>query len=1224
MKKLYLNLFLFAVTMILIVNVVQASYLRNVPQKLIQPNGEIFHCYATGDEYYHWLHDEDGYTIIQDQKTGFYCYANLVNDELVASKYVVGRILPASVGLKPRINISAKKRQEIRQNFLSLEKEYLSQKGIKANAEQKVNTKGTINNIVIYIRFADESEYSTSQTTYTQYFNSTTADVLSQRNFFNEVSYNTLTLNTTFLPTNNGTNIISYQDSHTRNYFLKYNATTNPDGYQDSEKTSREHTLLQSAVNYVSSQVDAGLNIDTDNDGKVDNVCFIVQGSPAGWSDLIWPHMWSLYSKEAYINGKRVYSYNFQVQNSLDVSVLCHEMFHTLGAPDLYRYDDNTIDPVGSWDLMSNNLDIPQHPTQFMKWRYGKWIDNIPEITASGDYSLNPVTTKDNSCYKIKSPFSQTEYFVIEYRKKEKFDADLPGQGLLVYRINTNASGQGNASGPPDEVYVYRPNGSLTVNGSLNSAVFSSAVGRTSINDKTNPDPFLSTGGIGGLSISNISAPGQTISFHVDIFSPQTTDAGVNKIITPVSGVALTSAEKIKVMVSGLGTTTINSGLKINYKINNGTVVSEDFSTALAYGASVPFEFATTADLSKAGPYNIKVYTTLTGDQNNANDTCYASVSSIIPIEYLASLVSTTVGAYTELTSGTAIDVDASKDGLSSPISFPDGFTFSYCGESYTKFILSTNGFIKLGDQNPSSKSLYFNEQKVTATNGVLTGGIFNSTNVADNNIIAPFNFSLVPGNGGASYTMDISGSTPNRVVTIQFKNVHDDGTQLPNQYASMNFQIKLYENTNIIEFVYGQWTASTNTSDYRHALVGLRGLGNKPSQLVAVNKGSTMQWSQITIRNGNYEGTAALNFGNSNGASRPAPEVGRTIRFTPRQLNDIAVLDIYTLSQMPQVSASPHKIGAVIANYGTLKQNSVNVSLNIAGANTFSPASVVIPSIDPLDTVVVSFSDFTPSAQGDNTLTVSVANDDFASNNSLSKTNSVTSNTFCYADIAASPYSAYKGTFIAACKYHINGSAKIASVESFVYNATDLNGQSTTAYVLSSTGSIIGQSNPLTIASTHLGKWVSFAIKVPPTVTNSDFYVGLSCENSYFASYQVEKPVRSGAYFKLPTNGGTAVEFGNDARLMFKAVLSNITGIEEESANDISIYSDLQNIYLNIPELKVGARVHIYNIIGNEMLITNRLSQGLNKFSENFAPGVYIVKVYNGQKSCTQKVVIQ
>jgi bacillopeptidase F (M6 metalloprotease family) len=62
----------------------------------------------------------------------------------------------------------------------------------------------------------------------------------------------------------------------------------------------------------------------------------------------------------------------------LNTGVLCHEMSHTLGTYDLYHVNDN-LNPVGVWDLMSDNLTTPQQMSAYTKYRYCKWIDEIPE-----------------------------------------------------------------------------------------------------------------------------------------------------------------------------------------------------------------------------------------------------------------------------------------------------------------------------------------------------------------------------------------------------------------------------------------------------------------------------------------------------------------------------------------------------------------------------------------------------------------------------------------------------------------------------------------------------------------------------------------------------------------------------------------------------------------------------------------------------------------------------
>ena len=68
-------------------------------------------------------------------------------------------------------------------------------------------------------------------------------------------------------------------------YFQPY-SNSNPNGYLgDFDRTLLERQLLARAENAVSSQIPASLVIDRDGDGYVDNICFIIQGSPDGWAD---------------------------------------------------------------------------------------------------------------------------------------------------------------------------------------------------------------------------------------------------------------------------------------------------------------------------------------------------------------------------------------------------------------------------------------------------------------------------------------------------------------------------------------------------------------------------------------------------------------------------------------------------------------------------------------------------------------------------------------------------------------------------------------------------------------------------------------------------------------------------------------------------------------------------------------------------------------------------
>ena len=495
-----------------------AAWLNFEPQTITQPDGTVIECFATGDEFYNWLHDKDGYTIIQDKETGYYSYAVLVGNELAPTSYIVGMSDPATTGLSPWTNISGEQMKLIRSEFMKNQMPDKPQiQGYKAPGSVK-NT-GTLNNIVVYIRFSDQSEFTQDTMYYYNMFNNDNPGYNSMFNYFYDVSYEQLSLPSWFYPIPSGSVVISYQDIFERSYFMPYSAS-NPNGYQQSQRAQREHALLKRAINFIEEEVPDNLNIDYDNDGYVDNVVFNVKGAPTAWSTLLWPHRWSLYNETVYINGKRVWDYNLQLETHLNSNgngVLCHEMFHTLSAPDLYHYNAAPYTSVGPWDIMDNNANPPQSMGAYMKYRYGGWIDDIPEITECGTYTLNPVSNSENNCFKIASPNSNSDYFVIEYRIREgTFENSIPGTGLLVYRINQLQSGNGNSQGPPDEVYLYRPGGTNSTNGNLGAAHFAEDYSRTEINDNTDPSAFLTNGQPGGLDISNVGLIGETISFEVN------------------------------------------------------------------------------------------------------------------------------------------------------------------------------------------------------------------------------------------------------------------------------------------------------------------------------------------------------------------------------------------------------------------------------------------------------------------------------------------------------------------------------------------------------------------------------------------------------------------------------------------------------------------------------------------------------------------------------------
>lgn len=489
---------------------VSAAPIKDAEVKLTQPDGQVVQCYASGDEFYNYLHDSNGRAIVKDEKTGYYVYGKYVKNKVQPSRE---RVTKSNIETLKQIDTDSRvNMKDVRAPKDEIEKQ---RELLNANNPiQRTKNIGQLNNIVIFIKFSDQDEITRDISTYDKQFNS--KDQASLNNYYKEVSYNKLDVNTTFYPKPKGDKVLSYTDSHPRSYYTNL---------PQNERAAREQTLLKNAVDSVKSEIPSGLNVDSDNDGKVDNVCFIIKGATTGWSSLLWPHKWNMFYQDVRINGKKIDTYNFQLEDFIGdngIGVLSHEMFHTLGAPDLYHYNNDGKVAVGPWDVMDQTASIPQSMGAYMKMYYGKWLNNINEINKPGKYSINKIGTEANNSYIIKSPNSNKEYFVVEYRKNEgRYESNLPGEGLLVYRINTAFQGRGNSSSN-DEVYVYRPNGSLNNTGDISKAAF--AYNKTSINSK---ELFLSDGSDSGISLKNINTSGNTANFDV-VINGQTADDETN------------------------------------------------------------------------------------------------------------------------------------------------------------------------------------------------------------------------------------------------------------------------------------------------------------------------------------------------------------------------------------------------------------------------------------------------------------------------------------------------------------------------------------------------------------------------------------------------------------------------------------------------------------------------------------------------------------------------
>ncbi|CAN5800283.1 hypothetical protein BH11BAC3_BH11BAC3_33550 [soil metagenome] len=178
---------------------------------------------------------------------------------------------------------------------------------------------------------------------------------------------------------------------------------------------------------------------------------------------------------------------------------------------------------------------------------------------------------------------------------------------------------------------------------------------------------------------------------------------------------------------------------------------------------------------------------------------------------------SSTSGSFNSLSGGTVPSlISGLDDGYMNGI--PIGFDFFYMGDRYTTLSLSTNGWILLGSD---------------ITNAVYVNNLKTGT---QRPIIAPLWDDLqLSASTDVSYLT--SGSAGSRVLTVEVLNLKWDYSQ---SNASMSFQVKLYESTGKIEFIYNRESAAngsasasigiTGTSTGNGNYLSLNGSGSSPS----------------------------------------------------------------------------------------------------------------------------------------------------------------------------------------------------------------------------------------------------------------------------------------------------------------------------------------------------------------------------------------------------------
>tara|TARA_R110002096_G_scaffold109056_1_gene238581 strand:- start:6608 stop:16120 length:9513 start_codon:yes stop_codon:yes gene_type:complete len=127
---------------------------------------------------------------------------------------------------------------------------------------------------------------------------------------------------------------------------------------------------------------------------------------------------------------------------------------------------------------------------------------------------------------------------------------------------------------------------------------------------------------IGFRVVHNGSQSSDIAIDDVQIYQPIQQDAQLLSINSPVSDCSIGVNSQVSVTVNNFGLATIQRNtLSLTYQIDTNAPVTELLDTLLLPSQSLDYDFVTKANLSiPGGEYNIKAWTSLSGDDNTGND----------------------------------------------------------------------------------------------------------------------------------------------------------------------------------------------------------------------------------------------------------------------------------------------------------------------------------------------------------------------------------------------------------------------------------------------------------------------------------------------------------------------------------------------------------------------------------------------------------------------------
>lgn len=503
------------------VSAAQAIPANPRPFVVTQPDGSQLTLKINGDEHYNFYTTVDGYTVMQNT-AGYYVYAKKAGNQLTATTTIARNADQRSTSEVQLLNSIGKRvidkaRVETANMMRATRNEAM---------KRRVFDYSQFKGLVLLVEFNDCS-----------FSRSDVADFYEK--MINQPNYTGYT-----------------NEDGTSNYYGKYTGSVRDYFYDNSyetfdphfdivgpikltnysvnspNQTSNMRNILIAALKAANDSVDYS-QYDLDGNGSVDifYVIFAGVGSNTGEaSQHVWPHASYLWPSATYDNVRlnryacscELYSQDYNILDG--IGTMCHEFSHVLGLPDLYDTDyaenGQAVTP-SEYEIMDGGgyNNTGRTPAGYSAYdKYSLEFAPVTVIDQPGDYSLNPLSTH-KEIFKINSPVNN-EFFLLENRQKTgKWDAYIPGHGMMVARVDsTDASvwTDNNVNDNPNHLYyeILRANGSDVAGGDATDP-FPGTKGVTMITNATQANLLGWTGTENPLSITSIQENEGVISFSV-------------------------------------------------------------------------------------------------------------------------------------------------------------------------------------------------------------------------------------------------------------------------------------------------------------------------------------------------------------------------------------------------------------------------------------------------------------------------------------------------------------------------------------------------------------------------------------------------------------------------------------------------------------------------------------------------------------------------------------